>query len=101
MELVKMSGGKYSIYGLTDNDGITLDVFVPYEIPLDDSDQFLTVDPKYHHKPSRLAYDYFGSERLAWVLMLFNPDTINDPIYDLKAGMVIRIPTQERLLSYF
>lgn len=96
-----MSGARYSIYGLTENDGITLGAYVPYEIPLDDSDQFMIVDPKYHHKPGRLAYDYFGSERLAWVLMIFNPDTISDPICDLKQGMTIRIPTQERLLSYF
>ena len=95
-----MSGEKYSFNSLTPNDGMTLGVFVPFDIKPDESEYQITIEPKYENKPGRLAYDLYGSERLAWVFMVYNPNSISDPIYDLKAGMTIIVPTRDRIMSY-
>jgi hypothetical protein len=72
----------------------------PINIPFDGSDYYIQIEPKYHNKPGRLAYDLYGSERLGWVFRYFNNNTINDPIFDLVSGMTIIVPTRERLLQY-
>lgn len=92
---------EYSIYSITESDGIEMGVYNPIGIELDNTDLYYKVEPKYENKPGRLAFDLFGSERLAWVFMYFNPDMIFDPIVDLKQGITIRVPTKDRLLSYF
>ena len=95
-----MSGGKYSFNSLTPNDGMTLGVFVPFDIKPSNTDYQLKIEAKYENKPGRLAKDLYGSERLAWVFMVYNPNIISDPIYDLKAGMTITVPTKDTIMSY-
>lgn len=95
-----MSGSQYSINTLTPNDGITLGAYVPLGITPDISDYEIIVDKKYENKPGWLAYDLYGTERLAWVFMVYNPNKISDPIYDLKSGMKIIVPTRDRIMSY-
>ena len=89
-----------SLYSKTSKNGYYMSYYNPISIPLDVSDYFLEIEPKYHNKPGRLAYDLYGSERLGWVFRLFNNTTINDPIFDLKSGMIILVPTKERLMKY-
>lgn len=91
----------YSIYKKTYNDSFERDLYKNIDIPFDDTDYDLYVDVKYEHKPGMLANDLYGTPRLAWVFKYFNKNTIEDYIWDLKSGMIIRVPNKERLLSYF
>lgn len=92
---------QYSIHKATPVSDNALEPYVDMGIELDDSDYFIQVDPKYTGKPGWLSNDLFGTPRLSWVFMIFNPDTVTDPITDIKGGMTLRVPTKERILSYF
>lgn len=43
----------------------------------------------------KIAYDFFGSEQLWWVIADLNPSL--DPVAGVEVGVVLRIPTQDRL----
>lgn len=92
---------KYSLYSKTNTTNYYRDYYNPITIPLSDSDIYIIVTGEYANKPCKLAYDMFGSARLSWVFGYFNPNQISDPIFDLKEGMILRIPTADRLLTYF
>ena len=92
----------YSIYIKTPEENYIKGYYVDIDIPMDDStDYYITVEPKYNQKPGLLAYDMYGSERLAWVFYYFNKDKMEDIIFDLTAGKRIRVPLKSRLLKYF
>jgi hypothetical protein len=52
----------------------------------------ITVDPKYDLRPDVLANDLYSNPKLWWVFAEFNPDTLVDPILDLKSGMSLIVP---------
>lgn len=89
-----------SLYRYTPESSYYLGYYNPIQIPKDETDYILTVEPKYNHKPGRLALDLYNDERLGWIFRYFNNDIINDPIFDLKAGMKIRVPTVDKVLKY-
>jgi hypothetical protein len=93
-----VSFNSYSLYSNTSNDGVYRDYYEPISLEEDSSDYYIIVSSTYHHKPGKLAYDLYGNERLGWVFSYFNRDTINDPIFDLESGMIIKVPSKERLL---
>lgn len=68
-------------------------------ISQDPSDTIISLISKYKNNPYLLSYDYYGTDRLWWIFMIVNPDTIIDPINDMVPGMEIRIPTSTRLKS--
>lgn len=70
----------------------TLDLFVPRSITAENDDQSYTIERTYAYRPDLLAYDLYGSPRLWWVFAQRNPDEIEDPIYDFKLGVTIRLP---------
>lgn len=72
----------------------------PIRIPKHSSDITYVVDLVHAHKPGRIAYDLYGSERYNWIIAYYNRDTITDSIWDLKQGTVIRLPRKERFLQY-
>ena len=51
----------------------------------------------YQYKPDKLSYDLYNTPVYYWVFMVRNIDLIRDPIWDLKSGMVIMVPTLARL----
>lgn len=65
-----------------------------------DSDTMYTIETKYNEQPWRLAKERFGNERLYYIFALLNPNIIEDPVYDFKAGVTIRIPTMKRIKEY-
>lgn len=89
----------YSLYKNTDSDNYYRDYYNPISLEKDDSDYFIIITSEYKYKPGKLAYDLYGSERLNWVFSYFNRDKITDIIFDLKEGMILRVPTKERLLN--
>ena len=78
-----------------------MEYYEPVDIPFDnDSDYLLLIESDYEYKPGKLAIKLYGSERLTWVFTYFNRDIIQDPIFDLKSGIYIRVPTNDRLQQY-
>lgn len=95
MSKVNYSSG--SQYYTTTQTSWCLNLLNLRDIEPDVSDQIIYLDSKYKNDPYRLAYDLYGNDKLWWIFMLVNKDTIIDPINDFKAGMVIRLPTAERV----
>jgi hypothetical protein len=91
----------YSLYRYTDSDGYFLGYYKPIEIPMDVSDYIIEIEPKYENKPKSLALELYGNTELSWIFAYFNKNVIEDPIFDLKSGMKIIVPTKERLMQYF
>lgn len=92
---------KYSLYKNTKYDDYYRDYYNPLSIGYDDTDMYLIVTSEYHQKPGNLANFLYGSPRFSWVFSYFNRNQISDIIFDLKEGMILRLPTKERLLSNF
>ena len=88
---------KRSIYKKTNNDGFYLGYYNPIIIPYDDSDYYVEIPTKYDLKPGLMAFDLYGNSQLLWVFSVMNRETINDPLFDFRAGKIIRIPTSTRL----
>lgn len=91
----------YSLYKNTTTNGTYRGYYEPLTLSKDSSDYFIIVTSEYKYKPGKLAYDLYGSERLNWVFTYFNRDKINDPIFDLTEGLILRVPTKERLMNSF
>jgi len=51
----------------------------------------IVVDPKFEYRPDLLSYDLYGSSSYWWVIVLLNRTQLQDPIRDLKPGMVLRV----------
>ena len=61
------------------------------------ADILYKIDKVYEYRPDLLAHDLYGSSSLWWVFTQRNPDVIQDPIFDFKAGRNIYIPTKDQL----
>lgn len=90
----------YNLYRYTEKTKYFMKEYKNINIPTDVSDYEIIVEHKYEHKPKLLAYDLYGDTSLSWVFTYFNRDLIEDPIFDLKAGLKIKIPTATRLKKY-
>lgn len=90
-----------SLYSNTNTSEYYRDYYNPINIEYDDTDMFLIVTSEFNQKPGNLAHYLYGDPRLSWVFAYFNRDKISDIIFDLKEGMILRLPTKERLLSHF
>ena len=71
----------------------------PRKLYPDSTDLPKTLESRYNMRPDLLAYDLYGDTDLWWVFMINNPDQIVDPIYDFVTGLVIYVPTNDRLNS--
>jgi len=76
-----------------------LDMFKPRTLTVEDDDQSYTIERTYAYRPDLLAYDLYGTPRLWWVFTQRNPDQIEDPIYDFKPGVTIKLPKKENVLK--
>ena len=81
-----------SPYSRTSIIGDYLDILDPRFIIHDDLDNSYVIEQKYDMRPDLLSYKLFGTAKLWWVFLMRNPDVINDPIQDFRAGTSIRIP---------
>jgi len=75
-----------------------LDMFKPRTLTVEDDDQSYTIERTYAYRPDLLAYDLYGTPRLWWVFAQRNPDQIEDPIYDFKLGVTVKLPKKENVL---
>lgn len=74
-----------------------LDRYVPITMYPASDDSFYTIPSKYHQKPWMLAKEVYGEERLHYIFALLNMDILKDPLYDFREGVVIRVPSYERV----
>ena len=51
----------------------------------------IVVAPKFQHRPDLLSYDLYGNSSYWWMIALLNRNQLQDPIRDLKAGMVLTV----------
>lgn len=86
-----------SFYKKTDNDGFFLENYEPINLPYHSSDYYMVIPTEYDLKPGMLAYKLYGSAQLLWVFSVYNRDVITDPLFDFRAGIIIRVPTKDRL----
>jgi hypothetical protein len=88
---------KTSPYYSTDRYGKFLDVMINRPIRGQASDVWYQIDKVYEYRPDLLASDLYGNAGLWWVFAQRNPDIIQDPIFDFKAGRSIYIPTKDQI----
>jgi hypothetical protein len=66
-------------------------------IPSRTDDVLFEVTKKYEHRPELLANDLYGDVNLWWVFAVRNKNVIQDPIFDMVAGIKIYLPQQASL----
>jgi hypothetical protein len=88
---------KYSPYYTTDRFGKFLDVMIDRPVTSKPADVLYTIDKVYENRPDLLAHDLYGNAGLWWVFAQRNPNIIQDPVYDFKAGRSIYIPPKDQL----
>ncbi len=86
-----------SPYYYTTQTSTYLDLWNAPVIPSLSTDNIILLTDRYTHRPDLLSQDIYGTPRLWWVFALRNPDVIKDPIYDMQAGIEIRIPDKSSL----
>lgn len=98
--MTKVVYEKKSPYATTEFHGKFLDIARLPVIPKFPDDVQFIVNKTYQYRPDLLAYDLYGDSKLWWVFALRNPNTIEDPIYDMRAGVPIFIPKKETLTAF-
>ena len=66
-------------------------------IPADGTDRAISIASKYSERPDLLSFDLYGTTDFWWIFGVRNPNVIEDPIFDLQAGVEIFVPTRDRL----
>jgi hypothetical protein len=70
-------------------------------IGFSDDDVYIFLEERHTNRLDVLSFDLYGTSKLGWVIVRLNMDSIKDPIRDVKEGMVLRVPTQNRILENF
>ena len=79
------------------NEFLDLLVYTPIEKQADDIT--FTINNTYQYRPDLLAYDLYGDTGLWWVFRSRNPNVLDDPIFDFRAGVTIFIPKKTTLVD--
>ena len=90
---------KSSPYYGTGTFGQFLDVLEYRSIPKTSSDIEYVIDAVYKHRPDMLAYDLYGDVNFWWVFALRNPNTIQDPVFDMQVGNTIFLPKKDTIVG--
>ena len=69
----------------------------PLNIQPGEDDIFITVNQEHQKRPDLLASQLYGQPELWWAIYEFN--NIIDPLFDLKIGQILRIPSLNRVLE--
>jgi hypothetical protein len=88
-----------SPYGRTKFYGNFLDVAEFPVMPKNPDDIMFEINKTYENRPDLLAFDLYGDANLWWVFALRNPNTIKDPIFDMRTGKKIYLPKKSTLDS--
>ncbi len=69
----------------------------PLNLAEDDGDVFVLVTQELEKRPDLVASKAYDNPDLWWVIYEFNG--IRDPFFDLRQGMLLRIPALDRVLE--
>lgn len=69
-----------------------LDTMVNRPIPKQNDDQAFTINTTYQYRPDLLAFDLYDNSGLWWVFYQRNPNALQAPPLDFKAGTLIYLP---------
>jgi len=69
-----------------------LDVINWRQIPSEVDDILYTIPKNYEFRPDLLSFDLYGDVGLWWVFAVRNPQVIQDPVFDMIAGLQIYLP---------
>lgn len=84
-------------YANTDKGMTSLDIAnIPNIEPSADDEEYV-VPTKYHHRPDKMSNDIYGSPKYWFVFLCRNMDIMEDPIFDLEAGMTIMVPHPNKI----
>lgn len=86
-----------SPYYNTPTSDFYLDIYVDRPIPEHSTDRLIEIEDRYENRPDLLSYDLYGTPDYWWIFYKRNLSVINDPIFDMKPGLIIFVPTNERL----
>lgn len=75
-----------------------LATFNSQDIPRHPTDTFYVLEAKEVARPDLISYKFYGTPAFYWVLLWIND--ISDPFEGMYPGMLIRIPTFQRLAEY-
>jgi hypothetical protein len=90
---------KTSPYAITPQASWFLSNYVDRPVISDSSDTLVILDKIYEFRPDSLSFALYNTTDYWWVFMSLNPDIIQDPIYDMVAGIQIYVPTLDRLIT--
>ncbi len=76
-----------------------LDVLTYRKIDKHADDVSFTINNTYQYRPDLLAFDLYGDTGLWWVFIARNPNTLDDPIFDFRAGVTIFVPKKTTLVN--
>ena len=76
-----------------------LDTMVNRPIPKENDDLTFVINTTYQYRPDLLAFDLYGIAGLWWVFYQRNPNTLQAPPMDFKAGILIYLPKITTLKS--
>lgn len=76
-----------------------LDIMNFRDIPAQQDDVLFNLTKNYEHRPDLLANDLYGDVSLWWIFAVRNKSVIQDPIFDMRAGIRIYLPQMHTLKS--
>ena len=88
-----------SPYYSTPSFGQFMDVIDYRTISKKIDDVIFTITNTYEYRPDMLAYDLYGDSGLWWVFRARNPNSLEDPLLDFRAGVTIYLPNQQTLTT--
>jgi len=88
-----------SPYYSTPSFGKFLDILDYRPIDKQPDDVVYVINNTYQYRPDLLAYDLYGDSSLWWVFRARNPNAIEDPLLDFRAGVIIYIPNKNTLTA--
>ena len=91
--------GNHSPYYHTKTFGNFLDIAKLPAIGKKIDDVVFKINKTYEYRPDLLAFDLYGDASLWWVFAMRNPNTIQDPIFDMRPGVQIFLPKKDTVLS--
>lgn len=62
-------------------------------IPPHRDDEEFEITAKYEFRPDKLSDDHYGTPAYWWVFAVRNRNLLSDPVWDLKVGKKIMVPT--------
>ena len=74
-----------------------LDIQTKRNIAKDPMDEEVVIPQHFDGRPDLFSYEKYGTAKYWWIFAARNPDTIQDPINDFKAGVTIRVPKKTNI----